>query len=208
MATQTRPVTTAPTATPTTRPPSTPTVTPAAAATSESPDSSTPAWLWWVLGLLVLAGGALTALLLRRRRRKRAWADKLGAATDEVTWFARVLIPRLAQAPTAQQMAGGWRIESARVVTVEDHLTALEAAAVDDVGRTQARTLRDAVRASRVRLDTLGTAVTAGGADTARDTRNAVEVLRHTALDLESALATVEPGTGAGRLATPPVPTP
>jgi hypothetical protein len=168
--------------------------TPAATAASGSGDSTTPAWVWWVIGLVAVAAVATTALLLHKRRRKRAWTDKLTAATDEVSWFARDLIPRLAQAPTAQQVAGGWRIESSRIVTVEDHLTALEAAAVDDAGRVQARALRDTVRASRARLDTL---------DTTRDTATALEVLRSTAADLENALTTVNAGNGSAQPAYP-----
>lgn len=179
-AAQTQQVTATPTPTPT------PARTSAAAAASGSSDSSTPAWVWWVIGLVVVAGVATTAVLVHRRRRKRAWADKLTASVGEVAWFARDLIPRLAQAPTAQQMAGGWRIESGRVVTIEDRLTALEAGAVDDAGRRQARALRDTVRASRMRLGTL---------DTAHDPATALDTLRITATDLENALTTADPST-------------
>ncbi|MFL6163474.1 MAG: hypothetical protein ACJ74U_14750 [Jatrophihabitantaceae bacterium] len=121
-------------------------------------DSSTPAWVWWLLAALVLAAVITTVLVLRGRHRKQAWREKFGTTTAEVAWFARVLIPRLEQAPTAQQIAGGWRIEANRVVSVEDDLTTLEATALDQGSRGQAATLRDAVRSARSRLTALDTA--------------------------------------------------
>jgi hypothetical protein len=161
---------------------STPTQSPAAASSDTS--SSTPAWVWWLIGAIVLALAITTAILLRRRARRRAWADKFTAAKGEVTWFARDLIPQLSQAPTAEQVAGGWRVEADRVVAVEDRLTALEAAAGDELSRGQAGTLRDAVRASRNQL---------AGLDTAGDAAAAQNLLRSTAAHLEAALASVDP---------------
>ena len=184
--TQTETQTAAALQTPTPTPTSTqaPTATQAPAAASGDTSDSPPAWLWWLIGALVLAGAGVTVFLLGRRRRKRAWADNLAAAKDEVAWFARTLIPRLEQAPTAQQIAGGWRVESDRVVAIEDRLTTLEAAAVDDVGRSQARSLRDAVRGSRTQLATL---------DTAEDRDAALNLLRSAAAGLEGALGSVDP---------------
>jgi hypothetical protein len=132
----------------------------------------------------VLAGAGVTALLLGKRRRKRAWADKFTASKGEVAWFARRLIPSLEEAPTAQQIAGGWRMEDDQVAAIEDRLTTLEASAVDDGGRSQARSLRDAVRSSRTRLAAL---------DTAEDRGAAVNLLRSTAASLEAALASADP---------------
>ena len=134
--------------------PATPTPTPTAAQTeavtpTSSDTSSTPAWLWWLIGAIVLAVAVVSAFLIRRNNRKQAWADKLSSSEADVAWFARELIPHLSQAPSVQQMAGGWRISSDRVIAAEDRLTSLEAAAIDDVGRGQARTLRDAVREAR-----------------------------------------------------------
>jgi hypothetical protein len=141
--------------------------------------------VWWLIGLAVLAVAVAIALIMRRRNRKRAWADEFTAARGEVTWFARELIPRLERAPTAQQIAGGWRIEADRIVAAEDHLTALEASAVDETSRGQARSLRDAVRTSRTSLARL--------ADTG-DTATAESLLRSVAARLEAALAPVDRG--------------
>lgn len=146
--------------------------------------SSIPAWVWWLVAAVALACVVAIVLVSRKRSRKRAWADRFAAARREVAQFTRELIPRLAQAPTAQQMAGGWRIETDRVVAIEDHLTTLEATAVDDLGRTHAHTLRDAVRESRTRLATL---------DTAPDTIAAMNLLRSVAAELEAALSAADP---------------
>jgi hypothetical protein len=93
-------------------------------------------------------------------------------------------MPKLGQAPTAQQVAGGWRMAADRVVALEDGLSTLEATAVDDLSRNQARTLRDAVRTSRTRL---------GALDTAGDTATAQNLLWSAAADVEQALASVDP---------------
>ena len=184
-------VTLAPTPQPATPTP-TPTVAQTEAVTPTSSDtSSTPAWLWWLIGAIVLAVAVVSAFLIRRNNRKQAWADKLSSSEADVAWFARELIPHLSQAPSVQQVAGGWRISSDRVIAAEDRLTSLEAAAIDDVGRGQARTLRDAVREARARLDALAVV---------GDMATALSQLQGAAGELEAALASVSPATqGATR---------
>jgi hypothetical protein len=153
------------------------------AGASGSSNSSTPAWVWWLIGALVLAALVAIVLALRRRSRRRAWEAKFTTAKGEVASFAREAIPRLEQAPTAQQIAGGWRVEATHVAVIEDSLTRLEATAVNDDGRTKARTLRDAVRASRMRLAAL---------DTAENTMVALSLLQSAATAVETALASVD----------------
>jgi Mg2+ and Co2+ transporter CorA len=157
--------------------------------TSADAGSSTSAWVWWLIGIVVLIVAIAMTLLLRRRSRHRAWAAQFTAAEDEVAWFARVLIRQLEQAPTAQQMAGGWTVESGRVMAVEDRLTTLLASALDDAGRGRAGTLRDAVRSARTGL---------GGLATMADTFAARNVLSSAAAQLEAALAP------PGSIAQPP----
>jgi hypothetical protein len=194
-------VTAAPTATLAPTPqPATPTPTPTAAQTeavtpTSSDTSSTPAWLWWLIGAIVLAVAVVSAFLIRRNNRKQAWADKLSSSEADVAWFARELIPHLSQAPSVQQMAGGWRISSDRVIAAEDRLTSLEAAAIDDVGRGQARTLRDAVREARARLDALAVS---------GDMATALSQLQGAAGELEAALASVSPVTQGATRDNPP----
>ena len=93
-------------------------------------------------------------------------------------------VPELRLAESLDQAAGGWTVGSSRVSALEDRLTALEATAPDDVGRTRARTLRDAVRTTRTRLHGL---LTAGRVDTLQRDLDAV------AAELERALETPQP---------------
>ena len=97
---------------------------------------------------------------------------------------SRVLVPELRLAESLDQAAGGWTVGSSRVSALEDRLTALEATAPDDAGRTRARTLRDAVRAARTRVHGL---LTAGQVDTFQRDLDAV------AAELERALETPQP---------------
>ncbi|HZC53148.1 MAG TPA: hypothetical protein VE441_11705 [Mycobacterium sp.] len=149
--------------------------------------------MWWLIGAAVLALVVTIVLVVRNRRRRRDWTVEFAAATREVTWFTRELVPQLEQAPTAAQIAGGWRMEGARVVAVEDRLTTLEASAADDERRHRVRTLRDAVRAARTRLAAL---------DTTTDTGAARDLLRSAALEVELALVAASAGVTGGRHAT------
>ena len=72
-----------------------------------------------------------------------------------MAWFARVLIPELAQSGSLDQVEGGWTVGATRIAAVEDRLTVLEASAPDDTTRTGTRTLRDAVRASSAHVEEL-----------------------------------------------------
>jgi hypothetical protein len=72
-----------------------------------------------------------------------------------VAWFARVLVPELAQSASLDQVEGGWAVGANRIAAVEDRLTALEASAPNDSTQTATRALRDAVRASRGRVEEL-----------------------------------------------------
>jgi hypothetical protein len=187
-ATQTATATPTPTATatatetPTAEPAPTANPTPAAANSSTS-STSTPLWWWLVIAAALLAAGVVGWWLLRRRSRKGAWQDRFAASKGEVAQVARELIPQLSQAPSAQQIAGGWAVSADRVVAIEDRLTSLEATAVDDIGRAHAQTLRDSVRTSRSRLDAL--------ADI-QDVAVARSELQAASMHLEAALAAID----------------
>jgi small-conductance mechanosensitive channel len=96
-----------------------------------------------------------------------------------VVWFARVLVPELGQSGSLDQLEGGWTVGANRVATVEDQLTALEASAPDDATRTDTRILRDAVRASRERVEELLQS---------RDAEAISATLNETAAELEAVL--------------------
>lgn len=83
-----------------------------------------------------------------------------------------------------EEAAGGWNVAATRITAVEDQLTALEATAPDDAARTQARILRDAVRAARGRMDHL---LESGSPDTMSRDLDAI------AAELEAALASATP---------------
>jgi hypothetical protein len=100
-----------------------------------------------------------------------------------VAWFARVLLPELAQSGSLDQVEGGWTVGADRTAAAEDRLTALEASAPDEVTQTETRTLRDAVRASRGRVEEL---LQSG------DPVAISPTLTEIATDLEAALSSVD----------------
>ncbi len=156
-------------------------------ATEETSDTGheTPVWVWWLLAAVVLAALAgVTAVVVRARRRRR-WLAELGGTEDELAWFARVLLPELRRSTSLEQVVGGWKIGTPRVAAAEDRLTVLEASAPGDADQSRARTLRDAARLARQRLDALTT-------DLPHDTW---------ALDLDEVVADLEVALGP---ATPP----
>jgi len=100
-----------------------------------------------------------------------------------VAWFARVLVPELGQSGSLDQVEGGWTVGANRITAVEDRLTTLEASAPDDASRTGTLTLRDAVRASRGRVEEL---LQSGNPEAISPTLNDV------AAGLEAALSSVD----------------
>ena len=121
--------------------------------TAEDADG-VPAGVWWLLAALV-AGLAIGVPLVLRSRRRKTWQSDFATAKDEAAWLTRELLPELRRSVSREQVAGGWAVSSARVRALEDRLTALEATSPDDPGGAQARALRDAVRAARVRVEAL-----------------------------------------------------
>jgi hypothetical protein len=151
--TATASVTETATATPTPTPTETATPTASAApAATDADDGGVPAWLWWLLAA-VLAG--LAAFLYLRSRRQQAWDAELDGAQAEVGWLARELLPQLQRSSTPDALAGGWQVSADRVSAAEDRLTGLEASAPDETRAARARSLRDAVRASRIDVEVL-----------------------------------------------------
>jgi hypothetical protein len=161
-----------------------PTATPPAAEEENASDgATTPAWVWWLVGLLV-AGLAVGVPLLVRARRRNAWQERLTTAEAEVAWFARELVPELRRSTTVERLAGGWAVSSQRVVAAEDLLTSLVATAQDDTRRARATELRDAVRAARTRVES--STVAPGMSELALD-------LDEVAAGLEAALRSAAP---------------
>ena len=109
---------------------------------------------WVVLAVLAVAGAVGTWLVLRARRR-RSWLTGLEAATAEVEWFARELIPQLRASGSVDRVAGGWQVALPRVVAAEHQLTVLESSARNQEDAARARQLRDAVRSATGTMEAL-----------------------------------------------------
>jgi hypothetical protein len=117
-------------------------------------DDGVPSWVWWVAAAVGL--GCLVAVPLAVRGRRRAsWRRELDRQESEVEWFARDLLRELRHAGSHDEMAGGWAVSQKRVAAAEDELTVLESTAPDEAGRTRARSLRDALRHARARMQLL-----------------------------------------------------
>jgi hypothetical protein len=127
---------------------------PSSSAAAETAETSGDSWFWWALAGLLLAAAIATPLLVRAHRR-RVWRADFATAEQDVAWFARVLVPELGQSGSLDQVEGGWTVGANRIAAVEDRLTVLEGSAPDDATRTATRTLRDAVRTSRGRVEGL-----------------------------------------------------
>lgn len=170
--------------------------TPSAAQAAQEGASGTPAWLWWLLAALGVVLAAVIIWLIKHRSRRTKWTGDLSAATGEVTWFARALLPQLGRAMSVEQIAAGWQVAAPRVSALEDRLTALDATAPAPEYAARARTVRDAVRSSRLRISTLP-----ASAD-----RSAVgQALGRSAAELEAALARIAPaGQQPGTSGAPP----
>jgi hypothetical protein len=96
--------------------------------------------------------------------------------------WPRHLDPAAGREP-GYQVEGGWTVGANRVAAVEDQLTVLEASAPNDVTGTETRTLRDAVRASRGRIEEM---LQSGNPEAISPTLNEV------AAGLEAALGSVD----------------
>jgi hypothetical protein len=127
---------------------------------------------------------AVGLLLVSRGRRRAAWRSELAAAEGEVAWLARTLIPELRHAASPEQAAGGWVVGSSRTSALDDRLTALEATAPDEAGRTRAHELRTAVRTARGRLDRV---ISSGELTDLQWNLDAVAIDLETAIDDSSA---------------------
>jgi hypothetical protein len=120
-------------------------------------DEPTPSWVWWLIGLGVVAIGALVIWLVSRSRKRNAWLAELKDAEADVDWFAHTLLPGLRQTGSLEQVVGGWQVGATRVGATEDQLTVLESSAPQEEDGVRARALRDAVRLARSRMEQLTT---------------------------------------------------
>ena len=109
----------------------------------------------WVLLAMLAVATVVGPWLLVRARRRRRWLMSLKAATAEVEWFARELIPQLRASGSVERVAGGWQVALPRVAAAEDKLTVLESSAPRQQDAERARQLRDAVRSATEKMEVL-----------------------------------------------------
>ena len=146
-----------------------------------------PSWVWWVAAAVGVLGCLVAVPLVVRGRRRASWHRELDRQEAEVEWFARDLLRELRLAGSHEEMAGGWAVSQKRVAAAEDELTVLESTAPDEAGAARARSLRDALRNARSRMQRLAAP---GQHDT-------------WALDLDTLMIELE---GTFRPAAPPAP--
>lgn len=151
---------------------------PTAEATSEAPaeeGEGTPAWVWWLVGLLALALVAGGVVLWRLRQVRVEWDRRLGEARSEFAWFEGSIVPQILAKPTAGEASALWRAAQPRVLAADKDLYGLGenaptperaesardgfdalrklVAAVEDETSTMSGMDADALRARRAALD-------------------------------------------------------
>jgi len=133
----------------------------AASTTTPSPAPSaatSTAWIWWVLGFVVLAAVVGFVLLGRRRSARNAWTAEFRNAAGEAAWLSTDLLPTLGLALGADARRGGWLVARPRVTALEGQLNALSASAGSELDRNRSTQLGAAVQAVRAALDAESTA--------------------------------------------------
>ena len=152
--------------------------TPAAVPVASS--SSPPAWVWWLLGLLLaLVAGGLVLLGVRGRRARRDWEARLAEAVAESTWLAHEFLPYALRAGPAVNRRDAWTAFRPRVQALVNNLNAVVATASKDRMPTVDR-LRAAVSDVSSAMD--------GYAATGADNREALGAARQAQRQLEEAL--------------------
>jgi len=152
--------------------------TPAAVPVASS--SSPPAWVWWLLGLLLaLVAGGLVLLGVRGRRARRDWEARLAEAVAESTWLAHEFLPYALRAGPAVNRRDAWTAFRPRVQALVNNLNAVVASASKDRMPTVDR-LRAAVSDVSSAMD--------GYAATGADNREALGAARQAQRQLEEAL--------------------
>ena len=173
------------TAPPTTAAPSStaPASTPAAVPVASS--SSPPAWVWWLLGLLIaLVVAALVWVAVRGRRARKAWEARLAEVVTESTWLAHEFLPYALGAGPAVNRRDVWTAFRPRVHALVNNLTAVAASASTDRMPTVDR-LRAAVTDVSSAMDRYAAA--------GPDDRESLGAVRQAQRQLEEALRVLQP---------------
>jgi len=118
------------------------TAAPSSAASTSAPtpvavpvasSSSPPAWVWWLLGLLLaLVLGGLVLVGVRGRRTRRDWQARLAEAVAESDWLAHEFLPYALGAGPAVNRRDAWTAFQPRVHALVNDLNAVVATASKD----------------------------------------------------------------------------
>ena len=142
--------------------------------------SSPPAWVWWLLGLLLaLVVGGLVLVGVRGRRARREWEARLAEAVAESTWLAHEFLPYALGAAPAVNRRDTWTAFRPRVHALVNNLNAVAARASKDQVATVDR-LRAAVSDVSSAMD--------GYAAAGAENREALGAARQAQRQLEEAL--------------------
>ena len=121
------PSSTAPTASPT------PTATASAAAVPVASSSTPPAWVWWLLGvLLAIIVAVLVVMAVRARRARKAWEARLAEVVTESTWLAHEFLPYALGGGPAVSGRDVWAAFRPRVHALVNNLNEVVASASKD----------------------------------------------------------------------------
>ncbi len=111
-----------------------------------SQESSTPAALWWILGVLALAvlGGGIWLAVISAR--KRAWDTQLVSSRADGRWAATTLAPALVDPTLPLVMLGQqWADGQRRIDAAQVNVLGLSTTAPTEDRRGLARSLSDAL---------------------------------------------------------------
>jgi hypothetical protein len=173
-----------------TAPASTLTPAPTPAAEPVASSSSPPAWVWWLLGLLIaFIVATLVLVAVRGRRARKAWEARLAETVAESRWLAHELLPYALGAASAAARRDAWTAFRPRVQALVINLNAVAASASKDRMATVDR-LRAAVTDVSRAMD----AYAAAGPDD----RESVGAARQAQRQLEEALRVLQPPPAGG----------
>ncbi len=164
----------------------TPTKTKKDKAANSETDSGAPAWVWWVLGILLVAGLVTWWVVGSRRRKVVAdWEARYAPQAETARWVDSRFVADLVSQPTAAQQEQVWTTGRPRLVEADAALDALANSAPDPEHRTQASQMRDALAGLRGAIDA-DVALASPGSDpeAVRASRAAVEQARSKLHDL------------------------
>jgi hypothetical protein len=131
-----------------------PTAAPSGITATPAASETTSPWVWWLVGLILLAAAVTAVVLwLRSRAARRRWEADFAAALTETRWLAVEILPALQRAKEPAEVEGAWTVARPRVMAIESDFEALSATASDEQSAAQVAALLAAVRGTRATAD-------------------------------------------------------